>query len=169
VISPNLTFQVYGTQLWGIQNFNNYPGDGSWRFYQIPVGQFYTGDAAYLFFTADHDVGTRDGNSFFRGVTVSEGAPCASNAALPQSLQEPATETMRLLPNPANEQVSVVLEQVLPGATFTVMDLAGRTLLSGDLVGDRTTITTSGLPAGTYLLRCGNDAESHTRRFTVVH
>lgn len=167
VISPNLTFQLYGTQSWGLQDFNNYPGDGSWRFYQIPVGQFYTGDAAYLFFTADHDVGTQDGNSFFRDVTVSEGTPCG-NASLPAELSAPISSMLRLLPNPANEVLHIALDETLEGR-YQVIDLSGRTLQTGNLTGDRTAVITAGLPAGTYILRCGNGVEAYTRRFTVVH
>lgn len=169
VISPNLTFQLYGTQTFGNQTFKDYPGDGSWKYYQVPVGDFYTGEAIYLFFTADHDVGTKDGNSFFRGVTVSEGTPCG-NVNLPAAgLQKTTIKTMQILPNPANETLNIIPEVEFTDGAFQVIDLAGRTLKSGRMTGDRTSVSVADLPAGTYVLRCGDGVEIYTRRFTVVH
>ena len=168
VISPTLTFQLYGTQNWGLQDFHDYPGDGQWRLYQIPVGQFYTGEAAYLFFTADHDVGTGDGNSYFRDVTVSEGGGCGANGLPLASSPETATP-VRVFPNPANDQLTLVAGGDIAGGNYEVIDLAGRVLAGGQLDASRTTIQVAELPAGTYLLRCGNGAVSYTRRFTVVH
>lgn len=69
--SSNYTFQVYGTQNWGIQNFHNYSGF-SWRHYVIPVGQFYTGAMNYLTFIMDADGGLSIGVNYFRNVAVYE-------------------------------------------------------------------------------------------------
>lgn len=168
VISPNLTFQVHGTQNWGIQEFNNYPNNGSWVYYQIPVGEFYTGNAAYLFFVADHDVGTRDGNSFFRGVKLSEGGPCGS-ADLPETTAPaPTEEALRVAPNPAGDVLNVLLPAGTPTADYRVIDLAGRTLIGGRLTGERTAVSVADLPAGTYVLRCDGKNGMQATRFTVV-
>ena len=55
-ISGNLTFELYGTQSWGIQDFNVYSGSGEYEHFVIPVGEFYTGQASYFFFVMDHDL-----------------------------------------------------------------------------------------------------------------
>lgn len=56
-ISPDRTFQLYGSENWGINQFRTYASRaGEWVRYQIPVGQFYTGSMQYLTFTNDHDV-----------------------------------------------------------------------------------------------------------------
>ena len=167
VISPNLTFQLHGTQSWGIQEFHDYPGDGSWKYYQVPVGQFYTGEAAYLFFTADHDVGTRDGNSFFRSVTVSEGAPCGSTD-LPGAVgKEAAGDALRIAPNPVQDVLNVTTGTDFADAGFRVIDMGGRTLLSGRLNGKRTAVSVANLKPGAYVLRCQSGQETSVRRFTV--
>src|SRR3546814_6078485 len=52
-MTANLSFKVYGTQSWGNQTFDNYSGNGAWQSYEIPVGQFYTGEFTRLFFVND--------------------------------------------------------------------------------------------------------------------
>ena len=68
-ISSNRTFELYGTQTWGIQNYRLYPDV---THYTIPVGQFYTGSFPYLFFTMDHDVRNPTGESTFSNITIYE-------------------------------------------------------------------------------------------------
>ncbi len=79
--SDDRTFQLYGTQTFGRQDFRNYQTAGSqWRHYTIPVGQFYTGSVSRLFFINDHDVTNPTAESFFRHVQLHEAD--ASNQAL---------------------------------------------------------------------------------------
>jgi hypothetical protein len=72
-ISANRTFQLYGTQVWGIQDYKDYgsaaPG---YKHYRIPVGQYYTGPMNNLFFVNDHDVGRPNAESYFHNVKLSE-------------------------------------------------------------------------------------------------
>ncbi|MBC6994428.1 M12 family metallo-peptidase [Neolewinella lacunae] len=168
VISSNLTFRLYGTQNWGIGNYDNYPGNGQWKYYEIPVGQFYIGEAVYLFFTADHDVGTRDGNSYFRDVQISEGPPCRT-ASLPENLAEPdAQESLQLLPNPASSRVQVLLPAGKEVRSYQVIDLTGRTVLSGETGTDRLEFSVASLPPGTYVFRYDDGTGGDSQRFTVV-
>ncbi|WP_020567054.1 M12 family metallo-peptidase [Neolewinella persica] len=165
VLSSNLTFRLYGTQGWGIGDFNTYPGDGAWRFYQIPIGQFYSLEAKYLFFTADHDVGTGDGNSFFRDVVISEGAPCG-NPELPET-DLPETNdraSLGLTPNPANYEINVSLPAALIAGPFHILDLNGRTVLSGEAEAQNFRVPVGKLKSGTYVLRAGGES----RRFVVA-
>jgi len=71
-ISSNYTFELYGSQTWGRQDFHNYPGSGV-QHYVIPVGQFYTGNIFYLTFTNDHDVSNPNAVSIFSNITITEG------------------------------------------------------------------------------------------------
>ena len=71
IISSNRTFRVYGTQNWGIGTFDNYTPSGTQQ-YVIPVGQFYTGSFAHLFFTSDHDVSNPSSDSIFSNVRIYE-------------------------------------------------------------------------------------------------
>ncbi|MDJ0509552.1 MAG: S8 family serine peptidase [Crocosphaera sp.] len=47
-------FQLYGTQEWGNQSFDNYV-PGAIQTYKINVGEFFTGTFGYLFFANDDD------------------------------------------------------------------------------------------------------------------
>lgn len=169
VISANLTFRLYGTQNWGIGNYDDYPGNGEWKYYEIPVGQFYTGEAIYLFFVADHDVGTSDGNSYFRDVQVSEGPPCRT-AGLPASLEGPnAGESLQLLPNPASTRVQVLLPAGRAVRNYQVIDLTGRTVLTGETSAAHLEFSVASLPPGTYVFRYDDGTGSgSSQRFTVV-
>lgn len=165
VLSSNLSFRLYGTQGWGIGDFNTYPGDGSWKFYQIPIGQFYTIEAKYLFFTADHDVGTGDGNSFFRDVVISEGEPCGGSE-LPETAL-PGTDrraSLGLTPNPANNEINISLPATMARSSYQIVDLNGRTVLSGEAKAENFRVPVGNLKSGTYVLRAGGES----RRFVVA-
>lgn len=166
VLSSNLTFRLYGTQGWGIGDFNTYPGDGSWQFYQIPIGQFYTIEASYLFFTADHDVGTGDGNSFFRDVVISEGEPCGGPDELPENAlpEVSGRASLGLTPNPASNEINISLPAGLTAGDFQVIDLNGRTVLSGESKTRKFRVPVGNLSSGTYVLRAGGE----NRRFVVA-
>ncbi|NIM96034.1 MAG: hypothetical protein GTO18_20225 [Anaerolineales bacterium] len=70
-LSTNLTFQLYGTQGWGLEEFHDYADTApDWKHYEIPVGDFYTGDMVYLFFANDHDVTTPTAESYFSNIQV---------------------------------------------------------------------------------------------------
>jgi hypothetical protein len=69
-LSSTQIFKVHGTQNWGIRDYDNYVGGV--KHYVIPVGQYYTGSMAYLFFVMDHDVSSPTGEGRFSNVRVYE-------------------------------------------------------------------------------------------------
>ena len=69
-ISADRTFQLHGTQDFGIQDFNNY--SGGTEHYVIPVGEFYTGAMRHLFFVNDHDVSNPNGEGLFSNIQIRE-------------------------------------------------------------------------------------------------
>ncbi|NNL56370.1 MAG: hypothetical protein HKO71_01335, partial [Pseudomonadales bacterium] len=71
-LSAERTFQLYGTQTYGLQSYRNYPGGGVTRHYDIPLGEHYTGAMQYLFFLMDHDFGGSDGQSVFSQIRIYE-------------------------------------------------------------------------------------------------
>ncbi|MGB0716033.1 MAG: PKD domain-containing protein [Phycisphaerae bacterium] len=87
-ISQNRTFQLHGTQDWGIGNYTaDEVKEGEWIQVRIPVGEFYTGDFDKLFFVNDHDGGLRNAETFFSNVRVFE------SDALPDNLTYSWTQT----------------------------------------------------------------------------
>ncbi len=169
VLSSNRTFKIYGTQGWGQGDFDNYSGNGTWQHFQIPLGQYYTLQAAYLFFTADHDVGSRDGNSYFRDVVISEGEPCGP-AALPPTSEIVPVEGfgVRLSPNPADREITVDLPEIKGSATYEVIDLTGRSLKQGTFTNGRAKLSVEDLPNGSYFFRYAGKSTKGSRRFVVA-
>jgi len=181
-ISSNLTFRLYGTQTWGRSNFDTYSNLGSWESFSIPVGQYYRGTFNRLFFTADHDGGARNGNSYFRNIRIYEGSSCV--ALLTEGgerieddapLTTPSlVQQMSLFPNPASDQVNMeVTTEASGAASLRVVDLRGRTILQQKMEltagTQRLAVPVSNLPAGAYLLRIdGRDGYHATARFTVA-
>jgi hypothetical protein len=70
--SRSNTFQLYGSQRSGSQDFKNYSGNGTMQHFRIEVGQYYTGNMQYLFFIMDHDVSNPTGNSVYSNISVYE-------------------------------------------------------------------------------------------------
>jgi hypothetical protein len=83
-ITPSRTFRIYGTQDWGIGDFDGYTASSGKRHYVIPVGRYYTGQAANVFFVNDHDVNVPNAESVFSNVRVYE-ARSISAASSPTS------------------------------------------------------------------------------------
>ena len=164
-ISSQFTFRLHGTQNWGISNFANYTGNGQWQHFVIPVGEYLLGDADYLFFTADHDVGARNGNSFFKNVTLYEGLPCINNSeASLKEMVPSATSSLRVFPNPASNQIQIDA----PGkGTYTILSPAGVILKKGNVNKDlNNTISIAELPVGVYVLRYQGEGGNAARQFT---
>lgn len=77
-ISANRTFQVYGSQTWGIQAFHNYT-PGNIQHYVIPVGQFFIGQMNSLVFANDHDAPPQNAQSMYTNIRVYEAPPLTVN------------------------------------------------------------------------------------------
>ena len=69
-LSGGLTFQLFGTQSWGIRDFT-YTGDGEFQRFRIPVGEYFGQPFVELVFIMDHDVNNPTGNSTFRNIRFS--------------------------------------------------------------------------------------------------
>ena len=165
IISSAFTFRLYGIQNWGLSNYNDYPGDGQWRYYSIPVGQFYTGLSKYIFFASDHDGGRQDAVSEFRDLALSEGEACSQTVGELRQTEQ-MLDQLELFPNPATDHLRV--NGLESGDTYRVLDASGRELLQGGAAGEGVTINSAGLASGTYVLRVEGARGVRTGRFTVV-
>ncbi|MGK7932203.1 MAG: S8 family serine peptidase [Microcystaceae cyanobacterium] len=77
-ISGDTTFQLFGSQKWGKQKYNNYSiepnSEPEWKSYTISVGKHFTGSFRYLTFANDDDRSFQEisdyGNSSFRNIQL---------------------------------------------------------------------------------------------------
>lgn len=158
-ISSNRTFRVYGSQNWGLGNYNDYTASaGNWKSYTIPVGQFYTGTFDRLFFVCDDDAGNA-GNSQFRNIKIYEGS-CGAAANLTTYADvtniihaaegEHATD-LRLYPTPSTNVLNVQLN-VNDAVQTRVTDALGRVVSSQMMQGGINQLNVADFPAGMYQL-----------------
>ncbi|EAZ90959.1 Ig-like domain-containing protein [Crocosphaera chwakensis] len=74
--NTNTLFQLFGTQSFGNQTFNNYNTVEGWKSYTINVGDFLTGTYNRLVFMNDNDTPNNLGSSSqFRNLILSENTP----------------------------------------------------------------------------------------------
>jgi hypothetical protein len=169
-VSAQLTFQLWGTQTWGLQTYRNYEGNGAWKTYVIPVGKFYTGVAKHLFFAMDDDVSPALGNSFFRNVRIyEEGTTCA---ALPAELILPEMAVLSLYPNPARDQIRVKAMGIQETtATLSVFNALGQEMRRMPLkIGDgrlEMDLLLDNLKSGSYTLRLLSGDQILTQSFII--
>jgi hypothetical protein len=76
-LSSDSTWQVYGTQVYGIQDDNDYTSS-AWKSYSIPVGATITGSYSNLFFANDFDGGSGS-NSLIKNIVVYDTEQLADN------------------------------------------------------------------------------------------
>ena len=71
--SRDKIFKLYGTQAWGIRDYDNYSNSApNWKFYRIELGSFYTGDMNYMVFVNDHDISNPTAQSNFKNIRIFE-------------------------------------------------------------------------------------------------
>ncbi|RMG71443.1 MAG: T9SS C-terminal target domain-containing protein [Bacteroidetes bacterium] len=172
-ISRNRTFQVHGTQNWGISTYNNYAGGGAWTTYTIPVGSAFTGTFSRLVFVNDHDASPSNATSYFRNVKLYEGS-CGTRQAAPALRTFAPQEGMALYPNPASDVLNLAFRhKEATEAQVRIYDLTGRvvqTLRMTTVAGDNTLqVSTDTLPAGGYLLQLQAGSRQFAERFVVTH
>ena len=112
-LTERLYFKVFGTQNYGVTNFDNY--SSGTRRYTIPVGNFYTGSANRLVFINDNDAGSRN-NSTFTNIKIFEGScngTSSKQLIADLSTKEPilggeaeGMAAIRVVPNPTTDQFS---------------------------------------------------------------
>lgn len=64
------SFQLAGSEAWGNSVEPDYVTDSGWQHYDIPVGDYLTGDMAYLTFGNDQDVAEPTALSEFRNIVL---------------------------------------------------------------------------------------------------
>ena len=184
-ISSNTTFQLYGSQSWGISAFRNYTNAdlGNWKSYDIPVGEYFTGTFNRLVFVNDHDRSPNNAVGYFRNIRLYEAGDCASslvtagepiNAEPGTAASVVSADALSVYPNPASEVLNVnVATTVNTVANVRVFDMTGRTVLTRTVeltAGEQTLpVSVRKLAKGAYLLRLeGNNGFAATAKFNVL-
>lgn len=70
VISPTRLFQLYGTQAYATTSQGIYVTPAQYHVFQIPVGQYYTGENLRVVFVNDKDSGTKNNTSYYKNLRL---------------------------------------------------------------------------------------------------
>lgn len=160
-ISSNRTMRLFGTQNWGISNYDNYNNVGYWTSYSIPIGEFYTGDFNRLFFVMDHDQQPKNGTSFFTNLQIFEGASCAllenRDGAIATDDITAITE-VNVYPNPTSDRINLSFQSGTEVKTSVeIFTIAGQRIYAESIrsaAGDNLhSINLTDYNNGTYLIR----------------
>jgi hypothetical protein len=175
-LTANRYFKVYGTQNYGITNFDNY--SGGTVTYVIPVGASYTGNMDRLVFINDNDDGSGN-NSTFSNVRIYEGS-CGENSIVLENLEEridrlgdedeDVLSSINLAPNPISKGGSlrlIGLAEELRGVEYAIMNISGQLVDKGH-VNDNSTINIDLLKSGIYMLQIENKFTKVNKRFIVL-
>jgi hypothetical protein len=152
-----------GTQTFGNQDFRTYSGS-DWTSYSIPVGEYFTGDFAFLVLAADKDTDGASQESFFRNITFREGS-----VALQSRID--SGNQIGLSPNPASFEAIVRFDEPTQVEQIQIFDVAGKlvkTTRGGTIRGDGMVINVQELPEGVYYLKVRDlEGNEYSKRMVV--
>jgi len=172
-LSSNLVFKFHGTQNWGIATYDNYPNNGQWVTYNINVGASYTGVADRLLFVADHDGGSRNGDSFYRNIVVFEDANSngvcdgSESSVIASFIKDTpiagniATDglDLKIYPNPVKSTLYIKSNEDM---AYSIVNMIGQEVTRGNT---SKTIDVSKLEAGLYMIQFEANGIIETRKF----
>ena len=102
-------FQVGGTQVFGLQDHRTYSGNG-WVSYSIPVGQYITGNFAYMVFSGDKDSDGATQESYYRNIDLKENNLTSKSITKKLDNKIPDLNNgLVIFPNPSKGMVGVDL------------------------------------------------------------
>ena len=174
-------FRVYGTQNYGVGNFDNYSGSGTKK-YTIPVGNFYTGAMDRLVFINDNDAGSGN-TSIFSNVKIYEGscdqsvtsenlvAELESASPILGNEEEGDLAGLKITPNPAKDIFSVYINPYGKGKVeATIYTILGSKKGYLELQPGVNTISTRDLSLGVgiYLVKIvSSDGATNTQKLII--
>ena len=186
VPSGSRSFQLFGEQRWGVQEFNDYEGNSVWKSYRIPVGQFYTGKMDRLFLICDDDFGSPKGDSYFRNMKIYNGEECTSNLvdesasyrALP-GIEEPEGElqaeetSMKVFPNPVRESMELQFKSVSAGkGSLTIYNILHQAVTTRSLViqhgYNELLVNLPAASPGTYVAEVQLDGQKWVQKIEII-
>ena len=101
------------------------------------------------------------------GVDLSGAAIDGSSSTTTDISEYKILNSIRIYPNPANENITLVLPSQLENATATIRDVSGRIVLSAtNLSGEKLQLSTESLAKGIYTLRVIDKTLTYSGKFT---
>ena len=168
-------FKVYGTQNYGITNFDDY--NSGTKTYIIPVGDSYTGSMDRLVFINDNDNGSGN-NSTFSNVKIYETSCTSSSSRSAIAFgtrsdvlgdeDENILTSLTLAPNPVekgNMMRVLASSKALSKTSYTIVNMLGQTVSKGNIKNGL--IATNKLNPGVYLINLRNEFTNKSERFIV--
>lgn len=130
-INSSRSFQLAGTQTWGIQDFRGQSGQIT-----IPVGQFFTGQATHLVLIGDDDRSTPVQSSSWAHISVDERTPALPVFRLSEDaplLVERAAGGLAITERAVIAQIQTVTEDALDPAAGYQLSVDGLDYVISDL------------------------------------
>lgn len=168
-LTSTFYFKFYGTQNYGITNFDNY-ANGVVT-YVIPVGDSYTGSMDRLVFINDNDAGSGN-NSTFSNVkiyetscsgTTSAGIPFGTRDDVLGDEDEINTNAFTIYPNPVKKTLFVRANFISEETTtYKIVNMLGQTVLRGE---NYNKVNVSELEGGIYFIELTTGEEIISKRF----
>lgn len=93
----------------------------------------------------------------------------ANDVSVVTSIDELASTTITMYPNPASEMLTLELDQVSGRTGYVISDINGRVVANGVLTSDRTMIAVDAIANGSYVLTLRNNASVRNLRLAVQH
>ncbi len=176
-LTPGNYFKVYGTQDYGVTNFDTY--SGGTQTFVIPVGNFYTGAADRLVFINDNDAGG-PANSVFTNVKIYEGS-CGEAVYTESVVNETPIEailgkeaeqditTFTIAPNPASNAFTVSILGNMTNATASIYNMLGQVKATLPLNEGANIISIDEykLAKGVYLITVKSETITMTQRLII--
>jgi hypothetical protein len=103
-----------------------------------------------------------DAGGTFNCATATINAEVPLDLSAMKALQ---TGEPRVVPNPATDQVELVLTPNTPAGTYRITDLQGRLIGQGTTTGEKTRIDVSTLTPGMYFIYAGNSGDNKAVKF----
>ena len=164
-LTSSFYFKLYGTQNYGITNFDNYTSGTTT--YVIPVGDSYTGVMDRLVFINDNDAGSGN-NSTFANVKIYETSCPSSRGEVVfgervdiLGNEDENAFNMKMYPNPVKD-VLYVETTGIENASYRIVNMLGQTVLRGSYINQ---IEVGTLNSGMYFLEVNTGKESVSQKF----
>lgn len=83
-------------------------------------------------------------------------------------IQENEIKGLKIYPNPANDFISVEMDQTFEKGKIEILNLLGQVVLTNSIeAGTATRLNTSALKSGTYLIKVTSDDKTSTRKVSI--